>query len=314
MDRDLEFRIETLKSRTKKAYKGWPSLNYSNSDARGEGMTNRVPKLLLTGDYWHSDFRGLIGTSVCVTTLVPEDKIDESHLSKSDYDLIVVAASRRNQFSTQWIETLRSNSAPTPVVAVLGSWCEGEQRSGTPWPGVKRIYWHQWRGRFDYFASQLTSLGSSAWNLPSTANDADIIEQVCRSEFDSNVGAGWQVGISSLSENAYQMLDDALRAVGCGTSWIERQQWDAGVADQLSVVCMEADSWNDAVASRVQWLRNDLEVEAPIVLILNFPRKNDFESAQASGVCEIVSKPFQLTDLAAAIERSINENASSSIQ
>jgi hypothetical protein len=289
-------------------------LRRSISDARGEGMTNRVPRLLLTGDYWHSDFQGLIGSSVCVTTLVPEDKLDESHLSKSDFDLVVVAASRRNQFSAQWIETLRSDSAPTPVVAVLGSWCEGEQRSGTPWPGVKRIYWHQWRGRFDCFATQLTELGTSAWNLPGTANDADIIEQICQSEFDSNVGAGWHVGISSLSETAYQMLDDAICSVGGKTSWIERQQWDAGVTDELSVVCVEADSWSESVEARVKWLRDDLEIEAPIVVVLNFPRRNDVDLAQSVGVSEVVSKPFQLIDLAAAIERSISENASSSIQ
>lgn len=276
-------------------------------------MTNRVPKVLLTGDYWHSDFKGLIASSVCVTTLVPEDKIDEHHLSKNAYDLVVVAASRRDQFSPEWIEVLRSGAAPAPVVALLGSWCEGEQRSGTQWPGIKRVYWHQWRGRFDYFASQIIELSPSesnpgVWNLPGTSNDADIIEQISQTSFNHNIGNDWKIGISSLSESAFQMLDDALRAFGSSTIWIERQQWDADVAEKLSLVCAEADTWNEAVESRIRWLQDDLEIDVPIVLVLNFPRQNDVELAQSVGVREVVSKPFQLTDLAAAIERSISQN------
>jgi hypothetical protein len=272
-------------------------------------MANQTPRVLLTGDYWHSDFQGLIASTVCVTTLVPEDKVTNEHLSVREYDLVVVAASRPNQFSASWIESLRATIAPTPVVALLGSWCEGEQRSGDPWPGVKRVYWHQWRGRFDFFASELGDLQVGIWNLPATANDADTIDHILKGGFDASIGNDWNIGISSLSEDAYQMLQDALQTLNSSTCWIERQQWDAQATEQLTAVCVEADTWNETVEARIEWLRDDLEIDAPIILLLNFPRKNDVQAAKSAGVIDVVSKPFQLPDIAAAIDRSINQNA-----
>ncbi len=127
-------------------------------------------KILTTGDYCHAEFRGLIG-GISNVTLVPLRRI-ETH-DESDYDLIVVAQSHPDQFTADEIEALQAKYPLTPVVALLGSWCEGESRSGNPWPGVVRVYWHQWQGRLDLFEQQLESTGYSSWHEPRIATVGD---------------------------------------------------------------------------------------------------------------------------------------------
>jgi len=266
-------------------------------------MKTPPTKVLLTGDYWHSDFRTLLTNMDCATTLVPTEKLSKEHLSDASFDLIVLAASRRDQFSHAWVESIRGQASPTPLVALMGTWCEGEQRSGEPWPGVQRIYWHQWQSRFARFTEQLASNQICDWHLPATASHADSAIH-----FDSTVttapsNSRLKIGISAVSHMHYQMIADASEKVAENTLWLETQHWDASVIEALSVVVVDADSWNQHVQDRIQWLRNDLKIDTPIVLLLNFPRQSDFSALNALGISGVVSKPFQLSDLTIAVER-----------
>ena len=57
--------------------------------------------------------------------------------------VIVLAQAYPDQFSAAAIDRLRSLAPLARLIAILGSWCEGEPRSGHPLPGVIRMYWHQ---------------------------------------------------------------------------------------------------------------------------------------------------------------------------
>jgi len=265
---------------------------------------SQPPKILLTGDYWHADFQEIISNPLCSTTLVHTDQLDNYQISKTEFDLVVIASSRRDQYAADFIEAIVDRAAPCPTIAVLGSWCEGESRSGKPWPGVSRIYWHQWQGRFKRFLSNLSEQKIAEWQMPRTASDADRIDQA-HSSCIKLYGNGRSIGISSHTATDFQMLADASKHFGFTPSWIEQQQWDANLGDNIAAVCLNADSWNDSVASRVDWLKNELEITAPIVLTLNFPRQSDLADARSAGVSEVVSKPFQLDDLGQSIERAI---------
>ena len=67
--------------------------------------------------------------------------------SANDPDLILLVASRPGRFSAAEVESLHRRAPLARLIALLGSWCEGEVRSGHPWPGVTRIYAHQWQAR-----------------------------------------------------------------------------------------------------------------------------------------------------------------------
>ena len=62
-------------------------------------------------------------------------------------DVIVIAQSFPQQFSHGDIDRLRRLAPLSRILVLLGSWCEGETRSGQPLPAAIRIYWHQWHAR-----------------------------------------------------------------------------------------------------------------------------------------------------------------------
>ena len=266
-------------------------------------MTTKPTKVLITGDYWHSDFRALLPELDCVTTLVPTEKLSDEHLFDASYDLIVLAASRRDQLSPAWVESVRGKASPTPLVALLGTWCEGEQRSGEPWPGVQRIYWHQWQNRFAHFVRQLTSSEVCDWQLPATSNDADIAINFGSNQTTKIADRQSIIGVSAVSDIHFQMIADALQTFKRDAYWIEQQDLDASVIAKLSLVVVDADSWNPNVQARIESLRHDLKIDTPIVLLSNFPRQSDLTAVNAMGISEVVSKPFQLSDFALAIQR-----------
>ena len=265
-------------------------------------------KVLLTGDYWHSDFRALLPNMDCETTLVPTEKLSDEHLVDASFDLIILAASRRDQFSQEWVESIRGKASPTPLVALLGTWCEGEQRSGEPWPSVERVYWHQWQSRFAHFIRQLASDQVCDWQLPATSNRADNAMNSESTDATQAHDSRMTIGVSAVSEMHYQMIADASQTIAREPHWIERQHWNASVIEQLTLVVVDADSWNQDVQNRVLWLRNELKIDTPIVLLLNFPRQSDLAAVNAMGISDVVSKPFQLSDFALAIERAVESH------
>ena len=89
-------------------------------------------KVLVTGDFWHTDFQKIVSKFDVPVTLVPFDKVDT--VLGQNYDLVVLAQSRRDQFLEADVERLLTNFPSVPIVGLLGSWCEGESRSGRPFP------------------------------------------------------------------------------------------------------------------------------------------------------------------------------------
>ena len=99
------------------------------------------------------------------------------------------------------------------------------------------------------------------------------------------------------------MINDASQTVAAKTIWLEGQQWDATINEPLSLVVLDADSWNEDVQARIRRLRSFIDSNTPIILMLNFPRQSDLPALNAIGISEVVSKPFQLSDFALAIQR-----------
>src|SRR5262245_46505932 len=60
---------------------------------------------------------------------------------------ILIAQSRPGQSSRTAIEQWHARAPLARLVGLVGPWCEGEQRSGRPWPGVVRVPWRSWRTR-----------------------------------------------------------------------------------------------------------------------------------------------------------------------
>ncbi len=88
-------------------------------------------------------------------------------------DVIVVAQARPGEFSRQAIDRLRRLAPLARIVGLMGSWCEGEMRSGAPWPASARAYWHQWPARGGREFQRLARGEPGSWSLPVTATEEE---------------------------------------------------------------------------------------------------------------------------------------------
>ncbi len=266
--------------------------------------------ILVTGDYWHRDFKSFLA-GVDQVTLIPVDRIGNTSADQQ-FDLIVLAQSQPEQISQTSVEQLQARFPHTPIVAVLGSWCEGELRTGKPWPGVLRIYWHQWQGRFDTFMGQMDTAGISDWHAPRTSSTADrfLRRDQPHSVLHSHIRC---IGVSTWTLSQYEMLRDAIEFFGWTCVWVERavekaatDNADSGLV--FNPICIEAESLSVELGQRIQWIQSLFPL-AKLVVVANFPRENFVRGLIDLGVSQIVSKPFELNDLRFALERTISNSA-----
>ena len=262
-------------------------------------MSKDELKILVTGQYWHSDYSGLISSNNATTvTLLPVEKIIRLD-GEEEYDLIVIAQARRDFIAKESVDHLQTVYPNTPTVTLLGSWCEGEVRSGEPWAGIPRVYWHQWEGEFNRFASALAHNKIHDWQLPKTATPTDRIATIKRESFEGQSFEGI-IGVSAWTNVQYEMIADSLSAFGIQTCWIERTTWDGEAKSLINLVILDDDSVSSNLENRINWLFSTLG-QRPLVLTLSFPRADEVEKLKKLGAGAIVSKPFTLAEIRQAI-------------
>jgi hypothetical protein len=206
-------------------------------------------------------------------------------------DIVIVAQSRPGQYLASHVDTLRRTFPLTRFVALLGSLCEGEARTGRPWPGTTRIYWHQWAPRFARELDRMATGSCPTWGLPLTATPDEMIEFSCNSAAISRSGL---LAIRARLGSTFTGLAAACRSVGYATVWLRDDQ-------QVRVEGSTAVLWDDihcgapraaAIATVAEAVR-----PAPIIAMLHFPRAGDRDRALAAGAATVLSKPFLLDDL-----------------
>ena len=279
-------------------------------------MTKKA-HLLLTGDGWYPEFAASF-SKCCSKSELPITFRSLEHVlldpgSDEDYQLVVLACSRRNQFAVSEIEQLMNRFVNVPVVALSGSWCEGEMRSGKPIPGLLRVYWHQWQGSFDRFQAELAEQGVSSWNLPKIASAADRIlfarPTVTAGELE-NASLLGKIGVSAMTQEKFQMLADGLGVNRPPPTWLETLDTHEFASVEFSAICIECNSITDFLRQRIAAIRLAHPC-TPLILIMNFPRQQDILSAARLGIRQVVSKPFDNVELQLAVASTINAEPAS---
>ena len=205
----------------------------------------------------------------------------DSRPQLSDPDLILIVACRPGRFSATEVEMLHRRAPLARLVALLGSWCEGEVRSGHPWPGVTRIYAHQWQARLP---RELQT-----WH-PRTATEMDRLLNRPATKTQRQL-----IGIAATQRTMFDALAGACRSFGKDAVWLlpdlplPVQRVDAVIYDVTLDLADELRRLGD--------LRSKLQAP-PALLLLDYPRQNDLAQAAA-----VLSKPYLIADLAAEIER-----------
>ncbi len=212
-------------------------------------------------------------------------------------DVIVVAQARPGEFSHAGIERLRQLAPLARVVALLGSWCEGEVRSGKPWPAAVRTYWHQWPARADRELRRLALGRRSGWALPVTATEEERLLADSVRPLPARAGL---IAISSPSGAMADWLAIACRQCGYATAWL-RPPHPLRVGGAAAVLFDGAECRGEEF-EQMRRLAAAM-APAPLVALLDFPRIEDVDRARSAGAVAVLSKPLQLEDLYWHLER-----------
>lgn len=257
-------------------------------------------RILLIGDLQRREFREASRTASAWSEVVeaPDMASACDALAHADwfFDWIVLATSYPGQYSEEQIDRLRRRAPLSRMVALLGSWCEGEVRSGRPVAGVIRVYWHQWEQRLAWEAARWSSGARSTWALPITVGEE---ERVLALAGDSLVPGAGLIAVCSDEFACGEWLCAACCKGGYAAQWLRpadpwpETNFTAGIFDL------------GGPRERYDGLRRFAAAlrPAPVVALMGFPRIEDRERALAAGAAALLSKPVWLEDLLWEINR-----------
>jgi CheY-like chemotaxis protein len=238
-------------------------------------------------------------TVFCPTMESALDRLDAGDFAA---DWIVVARQSPAQFPAESLECLARRAPLARIITLLGSWCEGEVRTGHPWPGAIRIYWHQWFPRFHRERTHIARGSCSSWGLPITATDEERFLALASEPLPALQG---DVGIASDSLAMWDWLAAACRRAGLSPQRLNANAVEAAAStddDPLRSTRLRAivfEAADDLAANRLAALRSLASrfPNAPIVALLGFPRIEDHDQAMAAGARSVVSLPTHVEDL-----------------
>ncbi|MCE9548640.1 MAG: hypothetical protein K8T25_24450 [Planctomycetia bacterium] len=249
------------------------------------------PRLLLIGDFRHAE---LAPVAEIIKSRLPADfvtgvpmAIERLRRADAFYTALVLAWPRPGAGSAADLAQLRQAAPLARQFAVLGTWCEGESRSGHALPGLVRTYWHQWPARWipDLEAS-LDSV-TSIWTLPELASDEERLLHATPRLRQTHAGS---ILIASPSHETAQWLGETCRQAGYSTTWHSRVN-NGPDADATAVI------WDGHPErlSELSMLRE--QTAAPILALLDFLRSDTVREATQAGATAAMARPLLLADL-----------------
>jgi hypothetical protein len=251
----------------------------------GNSLKSR-PRVHLIGDAGHRDFVNavpLLRNSASVDT-------DGSHSP----ELIVVAQSRPGEIGQARIEACRRRWPLAGIVAMLGSWCEGEARTGRPWPGVLRLYWYEfpswWRRQI-----ALWQAGRCPDWSRHQMNDV-AFEFIDKRQLAMSHASNGVVVLSTSHYDSADALSDVLTRAGYAT--VCQPQCSASMIRGAVAGIWEGGQFNDREAAMLgTFCRRLAPVATPVVALLDFPRRDRVEPALNAGAAAVLGKPWRKADL-----------------
>ena len=216
--------------------------------------------------------------------------------------LVVLLASRPGEFLESGVDRLRAAIPLARLVNLLGSWCEGEMRTGTPLSGMTRLYWHEWEPICERELAQLGNLpatsigGTSTWSMPVTATDEERLLANRPIKFPPGTGL---IAIDSPSPAMSEWMATACEKQGYSTVLCPQNLQEEKSASNIrgiNVVIIDASECNQAEQARIASIQAQWPSARTIVL-LDFPRIEQRRHLRSQGIDTIISKPITLEGL-----------------
>ena len=204
-------------------------------------------------------------------------------------NVIVLAAARPGLCVQRDVVSLLRRAPLARIIGLMGGWCEGELRTGQPWRGVTRVYWHQFVSRMAEELEGINVRGRLA--MPRTFTEWELSNVIVPLP---DVRQRGLAVIRATTLETYEAIAEACQAIGHSTTWVNPRQpafvsgaavaiWDIGLS-------IERDETELAEFAR--------QVHpAPVIALIGFPRTSDRQRAAECGATCVVSKPYLLQEL-----------------
>ena len=249
--------------------------------------------ILCVGRTSRLEFRDVLPTLAPWGTVIsaPDPRAARAKLAHGSLtpDVIIFAQSYPGEFTDEQIDTFRRDAPLARLVALLGTWCEGEMRSGTPWSGAVRVYWHQWKSHCHLEMEHLLAGHESLWSLPPTACDEERCLAIAARPHDQGAGL---VDIVTEQYDVFGVLSAACLDRGYEPRW--RRAHDEPQEGAPVVLFDAADEMSVELA---KFRRLQVRRDAITVVLADFPRIADCDRFIRAGAEAVLSRPFFWEDL-----------------
>ena len=227
-----------------------------------------TPQIMVTGDISCPEF--VRNWHAGLNCRFVECLSDAISIAESEHqDLVVLAQSRRSQFPTVTVTTLFEATPLSDHFALLGPWCEGETRSGFPFPGWTRIYWNQFPAMIARFVSQSTdrrhhevSKTESIADRLLAENEYPIQYEIKPARFD------FVVGIATRLNSEYAFIQSLMSSLNCQSNRIGRHP-NSDESRCHDLIIANGDCADSPFLSNIESIKSRFP-NAPLLAILGF--------------------------------------------
>ena len=273
---------------------------------------SKMPVVWLVGDVDHPEFGVATALMQATATLVrfadAAEVARDSIRSEARPDVIVWATSRPGINRARGVELLRGRAPLAGMVALLGSWCEGETRTGRPVSGVVRLFWYDFPNWWRRQIALLESGNCPDWAQPATAEANNLGTQK-----SLRIRGGFN-GLILLQTTCWEtgdVLADVLRRRGYATAWNRPGGHHASVRGAAAGIWEGRQLDEPEVIQLSAFCRRLAKDGAPVIALADFPRRDRCEVATRAGAAVVMGKPWLNADLLAALERLMHEQTRS---
>lgn len=261
----------------------------------GDRGQDRLQTLFI-GNAQFADFRAAIEDLQRWTDVTTTIDVKRAHAilrTGASPAVVILAQDRRGRFAQKDVEALRAAAPLARIVVLLGSWCEGETRSGTPLVGTSRVYWHQFSARLEEHLRRQVS----SWDLPATRLPLERWLQPT-SEIEERATVA-SVGIVAYTKVDYEGLAVVCQAGQLDSVWLNQPNVPAmpySRLDSMTAVIWSGLDLQFEQRARLAEVINDHR-DLPVIAVMGFPREFERRQALEMGAAWVVGKPLEMDDL-----------------